>query len=89
MRSPMIENAPYIDAADKTKYSDLKVMRSGAGWYVGTDYTQGPDDEFPGLVEPGSRDTEYMASKDEAEMTLILFEKMGPEKAALFMRMHP
>jgi hypothetical protein len=68
VKSPMIEDADYIP--DKGNYSELRVLRSGAGYYIGTTYTHGPGDEFPGLVEPGSRDSGYYATEAEAAAAL-------------------
>jgi hypothetical protein len=49
------------------RYSELKVMRSGAGYYVGTSYR---DPEFDFDV-PGSRDTViYFATATEAKAEL-------------------
>lgn len=62
MKSPQVENADYI--ADKERYSHLKVMKSGAGFYIGTTYYN----VLNGAVEPGSRDSvEYYGSVEEAE----------------------
>ena len=63
MKSPMVSNQPYI--TNKEGYSEMQVLRSGAGYYVGTTYT-GPD----GFVEPGSRDSGYFATHDEAQKYL-------------------
>lgn len=62
MRSPMVKNAGYI--SNKEGYSELKVMRSAAGFYVGTDYTEN------NFVEPGSRDSEYFDDREKAERFL-------------------
>jgi hypothetical protein len=63
MRSPMIEQADYI--TDKDRYSDMQVLRSAAGYYVGTLY------HGEGLNEPGSRDSEgYFKTRGEAEAHL-------------------
>ena len=61
----MIQTASYFDATEKSGYSDLKVMSSSAGWYVGTSFR---NTEIPGMVfdEPGSRDTDYFATEAEA-----------------------
>lgn len=61
----MIQHAAYLDKAEKSGYSELKVMRSAAGWYVGTTFR---NTEIPGMVfdEPGSRDTGYFATEAEA-----------------------
>ena len=36
MKSPLVESADYIK--DKENYSDLQVLMSGAGYYIGTVY---------------------------------------------------
>lgn len=64
MKSPMINNADFIQ--NKDGYSALKVMKSAAGWYVGTTYTEN------GITEPGSRDSDYFGSREEAEHYLEL-----------------
>ena len=51
------------------EYSDLKVMESAAGWYIGTTFHHTSGD-YAGLVEPGSRESGYYRSKVEAELAL-------------------
>lgn len=63
MKSPMVQNADYI--SDKGRYSELKVMRSPAGWYLGTTYNH-PD----GFEEPGSRDSGYFRTEEAAKAEL-------------------
>ena len=87
MKSPMVTFQPYIDRKDQ--YSDLRVMQSGGGWYVGTIFTNGPEDEFPGLVEPGSRDSGYFATKAEAEAFLAFLETMSLDEAQFHVRLEP
>jgi hypothetical protein len=54
-------NASYI--TDKERYSDMMVLQSGAGYYIGTLYSN-PE----GYVEPGGRDSvEYYPTKELAE----------------------
>ena len=65
MKSPMIQQADYIPAEEKSGYSDLQVLRSGAGYYVGTIYT-GPE----GFKEPGSRDSGYFTTAEDAQTYL-------------------
>ena len=60
-------------AAVELGVSELKVMRSAAGWYVGTTYTD-PED---GFTEPNSRETDYFSSRAEAEKALESFAKTG------------
>lgn len=38
MKSPLITNMPYIK--DKHLYSDMQVLKSGAGYYIGTLYNK-------------------------------------------------
>jgi len=47
-------------------YSDLTVMHSGAGYYIGRSYR----DEELGYDEPGSRESDYYSSKSEAQKDL-------------------
>ncbi len=63
MKSPMVESAEYLK--DSERYSDLQVLQSAAGFYVGTVY-ENPD----GFSEPGSRDSGYFATKEQAEAYL-------------------
>jgi len=83
MKSPMVQTLGCI--TDKEKYSDLQVLKSGAGFYVGTLYRN--DTDIPGMVylEPGSRDTEYFYSEKEASDYLKRLEA----GELLPLRMHP
>ena len=56
----MVETQDYI--TDKDRYSELQVLQSGAGYYVGTLYNN-PD----GFVEPGSRDSGYFPTRQAAQ----------------------
>lgn len=76
MKSPMVQSAGYLKPEQKSGYSDLQVLRSGAGYYVGTIYTD-PED---GFTEPGSRDSGYFRTHEDAEKYLKLitvFEGAG------------
>ena len=55
MKSPQIER--LIPPHEQHRYSDLQVLHSYAGYYIGTLYEDG---------QPGSRDTEYFRTHDEA-----------------------
>ena len=70
MKSPMITDASYISAAGKRRYSDLQVLQSNAGYYIGTTY----NDPEIGIV-PGSRDSEYFPTEREAQLELESIEK--------------
>ncbi len=67
MKSPMIESADYIN--DKVGYSDLQVLESPAGFYVGTMFNDPEDGQVP-----GSRDSGYFPSRDLAEEFLKSIE---------------
>ncbi len=82
MKSPMIENAEYIK--HKECYSELQVLNSGGGYYVGTIYT----DPLEDYQEPGSRDSSYFATYDEAAALLAEIEA-GDKKALRQLRTHP
>ena len=51
--------------SQENQYSDLQVMESAAGYYVGTIFT----DEH-GFEGPGSRDSEYFTTKEKAQRVL-------------------
>lgn len=69
---------------DPENYSDLKVMNTGAGYYIGTSYT---DPEGGGFTEPGSRDTGYFKTREEAEEHLAMIE--AHPNPSQFLRLHP
>ncbi len=79
MKSPMIRDANYVD--DKEKYSELMVLQSAAGYYVGTMYTN-----EDGYEEPGSRDSDYFRTRNEAEIFLKYTEQSNDED---FLRKDP
>lgn len=83
MKSPMVTNAGYLP--EKTGYSDLKVMQSAAGYYIGTTYTDPKD----GFTEPGSRDSDYFRTHEEAEKYLKMLESEGDDFAAMELRATP
>lgn len=61
MNSPQVVCCDFI--LDKERYSDLQVLKSGAGYYIGTTYTT-----KDGRIEPGTRDSvEYYHTKELAE----------------------
>lgn len=60
MKSPLI-----ADAKDRKLYGELKVMKSNAGYYIGSEYAN-PD----GYTEPGTRDSPYYADSSAAEFDL-------------------
>jgi hypothetical protein len=79
MKSPMVESASYI--SDKGNYSEMQVLRSAAGFYVGTIYNH-PD----GFQEPGSRDSGYFPTFDKAQEYLDEINETGDTSG---LRMNP
>lgn len=71
MKSPMVENADYI--AEKSGYSDLQVLSSPAGYYIGTMYVNVEADGSR-WEEPGSRDSDYFKTREDAERYLRILE---------------
>ena len=53
------------------EYSDLKVMRSSAGYYIGTLFTHSSKSGYPGLEEPGTRESQYFPTEVHALQALI------------------
>ena len=66
-----IQVSIHIPQSEQYAYSDLCVMKSAAGWYVGTIYS-----DPKGFQEPGSRDTDYFATEKDAKFVLELLERL-------------
>ena len=81
MKSPMIVNADYIPEDEKGNYSELTILQSHGGFYVGTIYRD-PN----GHAEPGSRDSAYFRTRIEAEKFLAEIEESGDTSR---LRKHP
>ena len=65
----------HVFGAEDGAYSELKVMESGAGWYVGRSYdyfVPGSNPKEISWSEPGSRESGYFATELEAEDELEL-----------------
>lgn len=52
--------------------SGFKVMRSAAGWYIGTGYA---DPDMGGAEVPNSRESVYYATAEDAEGALNMWKK--------------
>lgn len=61
----MGKRSPLTPKDEAGNYTDLQVCRSNAGYYIGTMFV-GDD----GFIEPGSRDSGYYRTKEEAETAL-------------------
>jgi hypothetical protein len=68
VKSPMVTNLDCIP--NKESYSELQVLRSAAGYYVGTLHT-----DENGFEVPGSRDSGYFGSRSEAERYLTMVQE--------------
>lgn len=73
MKSPQVQN---VDSKNAERYTDLQVCQSGAGFYIGAMYKT-PE----GFTEPGSRDSQYFPTREEAQKALdsgIWEQRMWP-----------
>lgn len=61
----------YLGVDDAANYSHLQVLKSAAGYYVGTTY-QDPS----GFIDSGSRDTSYFCTAEDAEQALCTIDKV-------------
>jgi len=69
---------------DPENYSELQVLKSAAGYYIGTMYNN-PE----GFQEPGSRDTDYFPTFEVAEDFLNRLNCMSDDEASLYLRSDP
>lgn len=80
MKSPMVTNLDCITG--KEGYSELQVLRSAAGFYVGTLHT-----DADGFVEPGSRDSGYFGTRQEVQRYLeMVLGVLNPQE---YLRVEP
>jgi hypothetical protein len=87
MKSPMVQNlglsrtkpADLDDPkAVRGGYSDLQVLESAAGFYIGTLYEEFDASGECLVVEPGSRDSGYFATQELASSNLTKLLDGGP-----------
>jgi hypothetical protein len=71
MKSVIVANV--VPAAEQSGYTELQVLRSNAGYYVGTMYRNVEADGST-WEEPGSRDSGYFRSREEAQRFLDTVE---------------
>jgi hypothetical protein len=62
-----------VPEPDRKNYSDLQVLKSAAGWYVGTLYIS------KSFTEPGSRDTDYFDSEEVANKALKILHECSTD----------
>ena len=87
MKSPMVSNLGLAKTAVNNLehpqavrggYSDLQVLSSAAGHYIGTRYEEFNADGKCVWVEPGSRDSGYFATEAIAASQLAELLSGGP-----------
>jgi hypothetical protein len=83
----MVENAEYIK--DKSGYTELMVLSSAAGYYVGTMFNEVDATGRLVFQEPGSRDSGYYRTEQEAARFLASLQIVGDDCAAAMLRKHP
>lgn len=66
MKGKLAEQYPSSEGS----YTDLKVCKSAAGYYVGTMFEHNETSDTPDLIEPGSRESDYYATSQEAQEAL-------------------
>jgi hypothetical protein len=82
MRSPQVNNiigssrATTFDMSQATRggYSDLRVLESNAGFYLGTVYEEFDIEGNLVCCMPGSRDSGYYPTREAAEADLAALE---------------
>lgn len=78
MKSPQVQAHLRAEAS---RYSELQVLESGAGYYIGTLY-RNPE----GYTGPSSRDSDDFPTQEEAEKFLEQLQASGDTD---FLRKHP
>ncbi len=75
LKSKIVTEADYLTDKEKSGYSELQVLHSNDGWYVGTYYEERDKDGKVLWTEPGSRDTDYFKSQEDAERYLRIMKE--------------
>lgn len=70
-----LKNKMIADEADLVYISDLEICESAAGYYLGHTYY---DDEWCGWL-PWDRQSDYIATKQEAEQMLAYYQRYDDE----------
>lgn len=87
MKSPMVENADYL--TNKSGYTELQVLKSAAGYYIGTMYVERDEKGEITWQEPGSRDSDYFKTEEQAKAYLKTIESSSEGIAEIVLRNHP
>lgn len=77
--APEVDRKRYPNEGQGCYYSDLKVMKSAAGYYIGRESW----DVEGGFPEPYSRESDYYGTSEDANaaLTAETFERACPENA--------
>ncbi len=87
MKSPIVQNADYMTEEVKAGYSELQVLDiSPAGFYVGTLYSAWDGVLKAHITEPGTRDSGYFSTREEAQAYLDSITESGDTSS---LREHP
>ena len=70
MADSLVPKVPEEAHAASWGYTDMMVLQSAAGYYIGTMYEEKDADGNVLFQEPGSRDTDYIRTREEAEKLL-------------------
>lgn len=87
MKSLMVTNADYIN--DKSGYTDLQILKSAAGYFIGTLFEERDVTGKVIFVDMGSRDSDYFKTEEDAKIYLKTIESSGEDIAAIVLRNHP
>lgn len=89
MKSQMIEKSAVIPQEDKGSYTELQVLHSAAGYYVGTLFEEKDADGNVTWQEPGSRDSGYFKKESQAQAFLATLQSTSEDIVAIVTRNHP
>lgn len=80
----MMPGETILSGGGGSHYSEFMVLKSPAGWYIGTIWTAcgkcdecRRDDYEQGWQEPGSRETDYVETEEEATKALEEYKATG------------
>lgn len=61
----MTSKSPQLSTSECKDYTHLMVLRSEAGYYIGSLFIESPNEMYP-----GTRDSEYFKTEDQAKLAL-------------------
>ena len=75
LKSKIVTEANYLTAKEKSGFTELQVLHSNGGWYVGTLYQEKDKNGNVLWTEPGTRDTDYFNSQEDAARYLRIMQQ--------------